>query len=100
MEQQRIQAQAAELEARKVKTLADAEAYAKQRVMQADGALDKKLAAYQNVQKYWSDAFARYQGNMVPYYQSGGSNGNGGVNFMELMGAKAAKDLSLELRNK
>jgi hypothetical protein len=38
---------------------------------------------------------------MVPYYQSGGSNsGNGGINFMELMGAKAAKDLSLELRNK
>ena len=100
MEQQRIQAQAADLEARKVKTLADAEAYAKQRVMQADGALDKKLAAYQNVQKYWSDAFARYQGNMVPYYQSGGSSGNGGVNFMELMGAKAAKDLSLELKNK
>jgi hypothetical protein len=75
--------------------------FAKQRVMAADGALDKKLAAYQNVQKYWSEAFAKYQGNMVPYYQSGGSNGgNGGINFMELMGAKAAKDLSLELRNK
>ncbi len=101
MEQQRIAAQAADLEARKIKTLADAEAYAKQRVMAADGALDKKLAAYQNVQKYWSEAFAKYQGNMVPYYQSGGSNGgNGGINFMELMGAKAAKDLSLELRNK
>jgi hypothetical protein len=100
MEQQRIQAQAADLEARKIKTLADAEAYAKQRVMAADGALDKKLAAYQNVQKYWSEAFAKYQGNMVPYYQSGGGNGNGGINFMELMGAKAAKDLSLELRNK
>jgi hypothetical protein len=46
MEQQRIQAAAAELEAKKIKTLADAEAYAKQRVMSADGALDKKLAAY------------------------------------------------------
>lgn len=101
MEQQRIQAQAADLEARKIKTLADAEAYAKQRVMQADGALDKKLAAYKEVQRYWSEAFKGYQGNMVPYYQSGsGSNGNAGVNFMELMGAKAAKDLSLELRNK
>jgi hypothetical protein len=101
MEQQRIQAQAADLEARKIKTLADAEAYAKQRVMQADGALDKKLDAYTTVQKYWADAFAKYSGNMVPYYQSGGgSNGNAGVNFMELMGAKAAKDLSLELKNK
>lgn len=101
MEQQRIQAQAADLEARKIKTLADAEAYAKQRVMQADGALDKKLAAYKEVQRFWADAFKGYQGNVVPYYQSGGGNGgNGAFNFMELMGAKAAKDLSLELRNK
>jgi hypothetical protein len=53
------------------------------------------------VEQFDGKQFAKYQGNMVPYYQSGGSNGgNGGINFMELMGAKAAKDLSLELRNK
>jgi hypothetical protein len=30
----------------------------------------------------------------------GGHGGNGAVNFMEMMGAKAAKDLTLDLKNK
>jgi regulator of protease activity HflC (stomatin/prohibitin superfamily) len=100
LEQQRVQAQAAELEARKIKTLADAQAYAKRTEIQANGALEQKLAAYQNVQKYWADAFSKYQGNVVPQFQTGGGNGNGALNFMEIMGAKAAKDLSLDLKNK
>lgn len=101
MEQQRIQAQAAELEARKIKTLADAEAYAKQRVMSADGALDKKLAAYKEVQRYWAEALKGYQGNITPSIVTGGGNvGNGATNFMEIMGIKAARDLNLDLKNK
>ncbi len=68
---------------------------------QANGALEQKLAAYQNVQKYWADAFSKYTGAIVPQIQSG-SNGsyNGATNFMELMGAKAAKDLALDLKSK
>jgi regulator of protease activity HflC (stomatin/prohibitin superfamily) len=100
MEQQRIQAQAAELEAKKIKTLADAQAYAKRTEIQANGALEQKLAAYKEVQRYWADAFGKYQGNVVPQIQSGGGNGNGALNFMELMGAKAARDLTLDLKNK
>lgn len=102
MEQQRIQAQAAELEAKKVKTLADAEAYAKQRVMLADGALDKKLAAYKEVQGYWADALKGYQGAIVPQIVSGNSSngGNGAMNFMEIMSAKAQRDLMLDLKSK
>jgi hypothetical protein len=100
MEQQRIQAQAAELEARKIKTLADAQAYAKRTEIQANGALEQKLAVYKEVQKYWADAFSKYQGNVVPTFQTGNGSGNGGLNFMEVMGAKAARDLSLDLRNK
>lgn len=102
MEQQRIQAQAAELEAKKIKTLADAEAYAKQRVMSADGALDKKLAAYKEVQRYWAEAFKGYQGNVTPQVVTGngGNTGNGATNFMEIMGIKAARDLNLDLKNK
>jgi hypothetical protein len=100
MEQQRIQSQAAELEAKKIKTLADAQAYAKRTEIQANGALEQKLAAYKEVQRYWADAFGKYQGNVVPQIQSGGSNGNGALNFMELMGAKAARDLTLDLKNK
>jgi len=100
MEQQRIQSQAAELEAKKIKTLADAQAYAKRTEIQANGALEQKLAAYKEVQRYWADAFGKYQGNVVPQIQSGGGNGNGALNFMELMGAKAARDLTLDLKNK
>jgi regulator of protease activity HflC (stomatin/prohibitin superfamily) len=100
MEQQRIQSQAAELEAKKIKTLADAQAYAKRTEIQANGALEQKLAAYKEVQRYWADAFGKYQGNVVPQIQSGGSTGNGALNFMELMGAKAARDLTLDLKNK
>jgi regulator of protease activity HflC (stomatin/prohibitin superfamily) len=100
MEQQRIQSQAAELEAKKIKTLADAQAYAKRTEIQANGALEQKLAAYKEVQRYWADAFGKYTGNVVPQIQSGGSNGNGALNFMELMGAKAARDLTLDLKNK
>ncbi len=72
----------------------------KRAVMAGDGALGQKLATYEKVQKFWADAFAAYTGNVVPLYQTGGSAGgaaNGGFNFMEIMGAKAAKDLSLDL---
>ena len=73
----------------------------KRLVMQADGALDQKLKAYIEVQKFWASAFGTYGGNIVPIYQTGGSgSGNGAFNFMEIMGAKAARDLSLDLKNK
>lgn len=73
----------------------------KRLVMQADGALTQKLATYEKVQKYWADAFQHYGGALVPTYVSGGaSSGNAGFNFMELMGAKAAKDLNISLDNK
>lgn len=73
----------------------------KRLVMQADGALTQKLATYEKVQKFWADAFQNYGGNLVPTYVSGGGgSGNAGFNFMELMSAKAAKDLGLDLNNK
>jgi len=100
---QEIARQAAEKEAAKIKTLADAEAYAKQRVMQADGALEKKLATYEKVQANWAKAFSEFQGAIVPQYQSGAGTG-GGMNamqqFMEFQNMKAAKDLNLDLTNK
>ena len=99
---QDIALQASAKEAAKIKTLADAEAYAKQRVMSADGALDKKLDAYTKVMGYWANAFAQYTGNIVPTYMMGGAGGatNGGTNFMQLMSMQAMKDLNLNLKNK
>lgn len=73
----------------------------KQRLMMAaNGNLDQKLEAYKTVQKYWADAFGKYQGAIVPSIQTGGSTGNGALNFAELMSMKAAKDLSLDMKNK
>lgn len=72
----------------------------KRLVMQADGALEQKLAAWKfSEEKKW-DAFSKFSGNMVPLYQSGSSNGNNAMNWMEIMGMKAAKDLNLDLKTK
>ena len=72
----------------------------KRLVMAADGALDPKLQAYIKVQGYWADAFAKYQGNMVPQTVMGGSGpqtsaGNAQA-LVELLTAKTAKDLALD----
>jgi regulator of protease activity HflC (stomatin/prohibitin superfamily) len=73
----------------------------KRLIMNADGALTQKLETYKETQKYWAEAFAAYQGNVVPLYQTGATTGgNGGFNFMEIMGAKAARDLNLDMKNK
>jgi hypothetical protein len=99
-----LDVQTAEL--RKQKDILEGEGIAtkKRLIMQADGALDQKLQTYKEVQKYWADAFANYGGSLVPQFVSGGNGGanggNAGLNFMELMSAKAQMDLSLNLNNK
>lgn len=74
----------------------------KRLIMEADGALDQKIQAYIQVQKVWASAFGAYTGSLVPTFVSGGSGngGNAGLNFMELMTAKAQMDLSLSMNNK
>jgi hypothetical protein len=87
----------------KMKEILEGEGIAakKRLIMNADGALTQKLATYEKVQGYWANAFQNYTGALVPQYVSGGAgSGNAGFNFMELMGAKAAKDLGLSLSNK
>lgn len=99
--QQKIAYEGSILEAKKIKELADAEAYAKSRIMQADGALEMKLKAQVEVQKVWADAFSKYTGAVVPQIQTGGgATANGALNFMDIMTAKTAKDFALDLRNK
>lgn len=102
-QQQKIAYEGAKLEALKIKEMANAEAYSKKAVMVADGALDKKIAAYVTVQEAWAKAFGTYTGNVTPTYMMGGSyapnSNNGAQNFMDLMSAKAMRDLNLDLRN-
>ncbi len=102
--QQKIAYEGSILEAKKIKELAEAEAFAKQRVMVADGALDKKLAAYVEVHKHWAEAFSKYQGDVTPTYMMGNSyspdGNNAAQNFMELMTMKTARDLNIDMKNK
>ena len=101
--QQKIAYEGAILEAKKIKELADAQAYARKRIMEADGALEMKLNAQIEVQRAWADAFSKYTGAIVPQFQTGAAvngNGNGALSFMEIITAKTAKDFALELKNK
>lgn len=91
----------ARIDAQATKVAADAEAYAKQAVIQADGALDKKLAAYVSVQKAFADAFSKAP---VPSVNMGGNDGTGrgseAQDFLSLLTVKAAKDLQLDMNIK
>lgn len=66
-------------------------------VMQADGALAQKLETYERVMSRFAQAVEKQK--WVPEIQMGASE-NGGSNAMtliEMMGIKAAKDLSLDM---
>lgn len=91
--------QTAELDKQKLILEGEGEAAKKKLSMQANGALEQKLAAYIETQKYWAEAFSKFQGNLVPTYQSGTQNGGNAMNWMEIMGMKAMKDLNLDLKN-
>jgi regulator of protease activity HflC (stomatin/prohibitin superfamily) len=77
----------------------EGEAAKRRLILQADGALSIKLEKWIESQQVWAAAFSKYQGQIVPSTVMGGSfNGqNGATTFMEIMAAKAAKDLSLDM---
>ncbi len=73
-EQSEILLEKAEIDAQAVRVAADAEAYAKTQILQADNALAQKLEAEIEIQKLWADAFAQRN---VPQYVFGGGGGDG-----------------------
>lgn len=101
LDKQAIQEKAALKEASKIKILADANAYEKQRDIQANGALEQKLEAYVKVQEAWAKAAS--SSNWVPTYQSGGTapNGSSNVNAMvDMFMFKSAAALNLDVKTK
>jgi uncharacterized membrane protein YqiK len=78
----------------------EGEAARRRLVMQADGALEKKLQAWIDVNHAYADAIKEHQGSWVPQVSMGGQSSNGGTNAGELINlftAKTARDLSLSL---
>jgi regulator of protease activity HflC (stomatin/prohibitin superfamily) len=76
---------------------ADAEAYAKKKVMLADGALEKRLDAYVESVKAMAAALTDKQ--LVPQVYMGGGDGKGAPNatdLVNLMTAKFARDLGIK----
>lgn len=87
----------------KIATLlrAEADATAKKKIIEADGALAQKLNTYERVQGFWAQAYASRQVPAMVF----GATGDGGTDtsmkdFMTLMTANAAKDLTLDLATK
>lgn len=80
--------------------LGEGEARRRELVMSADGALEKKLAAWVEAQKLWADAVKGYQGNWVPGVQMGGNEGQPGgaaADLVNLLTAKTAREIGLDL---
>ena len=90
----------AKIDSQAVKVTADAEAYAKAAVIEADGALDKKLAALVDINAKWAEAASNAR---VPSVMMGGSGENGIgrqseiSQLMGIMAVKAAKDLQVDM---
>jgi len=96
--------EAAALTKQKEILLGEGESARKRLVLQADGALEKKLATYQAVQQFWADAWAKNGASIVPnLVMGGGADGQmtqGAdplTNYLRIMAAKAAQDLSLDM---
>lgn len=73
----------------------------KKLVMVADGALKQKLEAWMQAQEVWARAYASRQVPSV-FMSGAGDNGTGGpdnqfTTFMNMLNAKTAKDLSLDM---
>lgn len=95
----RLEKEAAEFEKKRQILLGEGEATRKRLVMQADGALEKKLQALIEINAKYADALSKAQpGALVPYMQLG-SSGEGGGNardLIQLLTAQTAKQLSAD----
>lgn len=77
-----------------------ADAEAAKLKMEADGALKIKLDTYERVQASWAKAYSTSSQPHSPAVMlgGGGENENNAVNLLELIGAKAAMDLGISLK--
>lgn len=81
----------------------EGEAERRKLVLAADGALDAKLEAYKHVMGLWAGAFKDFKGTMVPQVSMGGGAGANAVvgtqSLVDMLTAKTARDLALDLQN-
>lgn len=98
----KITLERARIDAEAVQVSADAEAYAKEAILTADGALQQKLDAFVETQKVWADAASKINVPSTIFNNGGAEGGNAGnalgtvEQFMGMMTMKAAKDLQVD----
>lgn len=80
----------------------EGEAARRRLVMNADGALSVKVDAWLKAQQMWATAIQGYQGDWVPQFVMGGgsssASGTGATTLIDLLTAKTAQDLGLDMR--
>lgn len=76
--------------------LGEGESQRKRLIMEADGALEKKLDAWLSSQKVWAEAFAKRQVPAVVMGSGSGQDSQASA-FMDMLTIKAAKDLALDM---
>ena len=96
-----INLEKARIDAQAVTVAADAEAYAKEAILTADGALAQKLEAWVAAQTVWADAASKINvpATVIAGGGDGGTAGNalGTVDsFMQMLMIKTAKDLQVD----
>lgn len=99
-----IKLEQARIDAETQETLADAEAYERRVILEADNALQAKLDAWVTIQEKWAQAAADINVPSTVFNMGGGSDGSnagtgnfGSVDaFMNLMTANAARQLALD----
>lgn len=100
LEVSELDRQAADKQKQKQILLGEGEAQARKLVMEADGALNIKIAAWKEINAGYAGAIAAFHGNLVPSVVMG-SSGSGKTDsvtdFMDLLKAKTARDLSLDM---
>lgn len=91
-----VELDAAKLEKQRQIELGTGEAERKRLILSADGALQQKLEALVAINGKWAEAFSKRQVPGVIMSGQGGTDGDA-VGFMEILGAKAAKDLAADM---
>ena len=94
-----IALETARIEAETQQTLADAQAYERRVILEADNALSQRLEAWVTAQQYWAEAAAEIN---VPttVFAGGGGDATGNAlgtveQFMQIMTANAAQEIGL-----
>lgn len=95
----KLEKDAAEFTKQREILLGQGESERRRLVMSADGALEKKLEALVTINAAYATAIKDYKGNWVPQTVMGGASGaqNGGMALVDLLTAKTARDLQLDM---